>query len=65
MTFMQLFFAFSTYFTFKNIYHDWYMSFYNLLFTGFFIPFNFVVNKDLEDSKHCKENNLLIESYIY
>lgn len=65
MTFMQIFFAFHTYFTFRNIYNDWYQSWYNLIFTTFLVPFTALVNKDLPSTQYSKENNLLIESYMY
>lgn len=64
VTFMQLYFAFQSYFTIKNFYPDWYQSLYNLFFTGFFIPATALVNRDIPPNNY-KENKLLIESYLY
>lgn len=44
----QLLYAFFNEYSFENIYNDWYIANYNVIFTGFNIPTIAFTNEDLD-----------------
>lgn len=64
-TIPQFIFSFYCYFTAQPFYKDWYISFFNLLFTATPVPGRAVTDIDIDNRASYYQPDFLIESYVY
>ncbi len=64
-TIPQFYFAFYCDFSKKNLYNDFYMAFYNMIFTAFNISSRAIVDIDIDTEADYYQPGYLLESYLY
>jgi len=64
-TIPQFFYAFDCYFSKQNIWNDWYMASYNLIFTIFNVSAVCVTNEDINYKAKYYYENMILQAFVY